>query len=194
EGSSFRLARSINKGAHTLSKRIGELLDVARGELGMLELNRKKTDLLELLHMVAEDMTPLASSRQQVLNLKLPVPLPPTWVDEERLRQVVVNLLDNSFKFTPEGGKVTLRAEKKGGALIVKVEDTGRGIPPDQQKHLFETYYHGVSDSQHISGIGLGLALSKMIVELHGGKIWVESQEGKGSKFGCSVPLHSGTS
>jgi len=85
-----------------------------------------------------------------------------------------------------------LRAEEKGDAIIVEVEDTGRGIPVDQQQHLFEEHYHVKSENEHGRGLGLGLALSKMLVELHGGKIWVESQEGKGSKFGFSVPLHGG--
>ena len=194
EGPSFRLARSINQGALTLSTRIGQLLDVARGELGMLELDRKETNLLELLQRIAEDMTPLSSSREQLFNLELPVSLPPIWIDAERLRQVVVNLLDNSFKFTPEGGKITLRAKEKDNALIVEVEDTGPGISVDQQQHLFKAYYHVVSESQRSRGLGLGLAMSKMLIELHGGMIWAESKIGKGSKFGFSVPLHSGSS
>ncbi|MFC1966885.1 sensor histidine kinase, partial [Chloroflexota bacterium] len=189
EGTLFRIARSINEGAYTLSKRIDQLLDVAMGELGLLGLDHKEIDPLEFLHKVADDMTPLASSRDQLLNLKLPVSLPPVWVDEERLRQVVVSLLGNSFKFTPEGGKITLRAEKKDNALIVEVEDTGCGIPVDQQHHLFEAYYRVKSEGQPRRGLGLGLALCKTIVELHRGKIWLESQAGKGSTFSFSLPL-----
>ncbi|MFC1847414.1 ATP-binding protein [Chloroflexota bacterium] len=194
DGPLFRLARSINQGAETLGKRIDALLDAAKGELGILELVRTETDLLDLLHRIAEDITPLAYSRNQVLSVKLPASLPKVLIDGERLRQVVVNLLDNSFKFTPEEGKITLRAEKKGDAIIVEVEDTGSGIPVDQQKHLFEASYHIESQSQHGRGLGLGLALSKLLVELHGGKIWAESQEGKGSKFGFSMPLGSSPS
>ncbi len=189
EGALFRIARSINAGSNTLSKRIDQLLDVARGEVGLLELDYKEIDLLEFFHKVADDMTPLASSSDQQLNLKLPISLPPVWVDEDRLRQVVVNLLGNSFKFTPEGGKITLRVKNKDDALIVEVEDTGYGIPVDQQQQLFEAYYRVKSERQTRSGLGLGLALCKMIVELHGGKIWFESQPGKGSTFSFSLPL-----
>ncbi|MFC2052376.1 sensor histidine kinase [Chloroflexota bacterium] len=104
--------------------------------------------------------------------------------DGERLRQVVVNLLDNSFKFTPKKGKITLRAKEKGDNIIVEVEDTGSGIPVKNQEHLFEAYYQIKREIGVGRGLGLGLTLSKMLVELHGGKMWVESQEGKGSKFG----------
>ncbi|MFC2016164.1 PAS domain S-box protein [Chloroflexota bacterium] len=194
DGILFQLARSINQGALTLEKRINVLLDTAKGELGVLELVRTETDLLDLLHRVAEDTTPLAYSRNQVLSVELPVSLPKVLVDGERLHQVVVNLLDNSFKFTSRGGKITLRAKKKGDAIIVEVEDTGSGIPLYQRKHLFEAFYHVKGQNEHGRGLGLGLALSKLLVELHGGKIWVESQEGKGSKFGFSVPLCSSAS
>ncbi len=193
DGPLFRLARSINKGAELLAKRIDTLIDAAKGELDILELVRTETDLLDLLHRIAEDATPLAYSRNQVLKVELPASLPMVSADGERLRQVVVNLLDNSFKFTPEGGRITLRAKKKGNTIIVEVEDTGPGIPVDQQQHLFEAPYRIKSENKRGSGLGLGLTLSKMLVELHGGKIWVESQEGKGSKFVFSVPLRSNT-
>ncbi|MFC1934995.1 histidine kinase N-terminal 7TM domain-containing protein [Chloroflexota bacterium] len=170
EGTSFRLARSINKGALTLSTIIGQLIDVAKGEMGILELDRKETNLIDLLQKIAEDMTPLYSSHKQLFNLELPVSLSSIWIDAERLRQVVVNLLDNSFKFTPKGGKITLRAEEKDNFLIVEVEDTGLGISMNQKRHLFEAYYRPVSKSQSSKGLGLGLPISKMLIELHGGR------------------------
>ena len=192
EGPLVQLARSINKGAEVLAKRIDALLDVAKGELGILELSRTETDFLNLLQKVAEDTTPLAYSRKQVFNVKLPKSLPMISADGERLRQVIVNLLDNSFKYTPAGGTITLRAGKKDDAIIIEVEDTGPGISADQQQHIFKESYYAKSENQHGKGLGLGLVLSRMLVELHGGKIWVESQEGKGSKFKFSVPLPSG--
>jgi len=194
EGPLFRLARSINQGANTLSSRIDALLDVAKGEMNILKLDRTETDLLHLLHRVAQDTTPLADSRNQVLDVELPRSLPKVSADGERLRQVVVNLLDNSFKFTPEGGKITIRAKTKDNAIIVEVEDTGNGIPLDQQRDLFQADYYTEGKSEHGRGLGLGLTLSRMLVELHGGKIWVESQEGKGSKFGFSLPLNNSAS
>ncbi len=191
EGATFRLAKSINEGALTLSNRIGQLIDIAKGEIGMLELDLKETNLLELIQRITEDMTPLSLSHKQLFNLELPVSLPPIWIDAERIRQVVVNLLDNSFKFTPEGGKIILRAKEKGNALIVEVEDTGPGISVDQKRHLFEAYYHSASESDGNKGLGLGLAMSRILIELHGGKIWMENQKSKGSMFGISIPLRA---
>jgi PAS domain S-box-containing protein len=185
------LAKNINRGASNLNNRIDELLDLARGEIGMLQLKPELVDLLKLLREVAGDMTPVASSHGQSLVLELPPSLPLAWADEGRLRQVVLNLLNNASKFTPEGGKIILGAREGGANLIVEVQDTGRGITIEEQQRLFEPYHRLESDREHLSGLGLGLALCKTLVELHGGRIWVQSQAGKGSTFGFSVPLEA---
>jgi PAS domain S-box-containing protein len=185
------LAKNINRGASNLNNRIDELLDLARGEIGMLQLKPELVDLLKLLREVAGDMTPVASSHGQSLVLELPPSLPLAWADEGRLRQVVLNLLNNASKFTPEGGKIILRAREDDANLIVEVQDTGRGITIEEQQRLFEPYHRLESDREHLSGLGLGLALCKTLVELHGGRIWVQSQAGKGSIFGFSVPLEA---
>ncbi len=97
-----------------------------------------------------------------------------------------MNLMINAAKFTPEGGTITLRADIKDGNLLVEVQDTGRGITEEDQKKLFQPYQS--SDKENLSGLGLGLALCKNLVELHGGKIWATSQVGKGSTFSFSIP------
>ena len=183
------IARNIHRGAANLNNRIDELLDLARGEIGMLQLDPKEVDALQLLHEIADDMTVLVSDNGQSLVLALAPSLPLVWADEERLRQVVLNLLINASKFTPEGGKITLKAKEKDGALVVEVQDTGQGISEEEQQRLFQPYHRQINDRERLSGLGLGLALCKYLVELHGGKIWVESQVGKGSTFGFSVPL-----
>jgi len=185
------LARNINRGASNLNNRIDELLDLARGEMGMLQLKSELVDLLQLLHGMVDDMALVASSQGQSLLLELPPSLPLVWADESRLRQVVLNLLSNALKFTPEGGKITLRAKRKDSALIVEVQDTGPGIAEADQQRLFEPYHRLESDQEHLSGLGLGLALCKTLVELHGGHIWVESRVGEGSTFSFSVPLRA---
>jgi PAS domain S-box-containing protein len=189
EGPLFRMAKNINRSAGNLNKRIDELLDVARGELGMLRLNLMSVDPLRVLQGLAEDMGPIALSQHQSLLLDLPPSLPRVWADESRLLQVVLNLLSNACKFTGEGGKITLKAREEGDKLIVEVEDTGPGISEAEQQRLFTAYYRGEADRERFSGLGLGLALCKMLVELHGGQIWVRSQPGKGSTFGFSLPL-----
>ena len=189
EGPLLSLARNINRGASNLNERIDELLDLAKGEIGMLKLELKPMDPLPLLREVAGGMVPVASSDGLSLFLKLPPSLPLVRADEARLRQIVVNLLDNAFKFTPEGGKITVGAKKRGANLIVEVQDTGCGITKEEQQRIFQPYYRLESDRERFGGLGLGLALSKTLVDLHGGKIWVKSEKGKGSTFSFSLPL-----
>ena len=184
-------ARNINRGASNLNKRIDELLDLARSEMGVLEIKPKPVEPLQLLHEVAGEIAPVASSYGHSLTLDLPPSLVPIRADRERLRQIVLNLLDNATKLTPEGGKITLRAKERDGFLIVEVQDTGPGIADEEQQRLFKPYHRRESDREHLSGLGLGLALCKTLVELHGGQIWVESQEGKGSTFSFSIPLEA---
>ncbi len=183
------IARNIHGGASNLSKRIDDLLDLAKVEIGMLQLNPKPVDARRLLHRIAGDMATLISSNGQSLNLALASSLPLVWADEERLQQVVLNLLINASKFTPEGGKITLKAKTKDATLVIEVQDTGPGISEEEQQRLFRPYHRQINDRDHLSGLGLGLALCKYLVELHGGNIWVESQVGKGSTFGFSIPL-----
>ena len=189
EGPLLALAKNINRGTENLDRRIDELLDLARSELGMLRLRCGAVQPLQLLQRVFDDMAPVVSSYGHSLILDLPSSLPPLWADEDRLRQVVLNLISNASKFMTEEGKITLRARKQDAHLIVEVQDTGIGIGEEEQERLFDAYYRLKGDREHLSGLGLGLALSKTLVELHGGQIWVESQKGRGSTFGFSVPL-----
>jgi len=183
------IARNIHNGASNLSKRIDELLDLAKVEIGTLRVNPKPLDPLPLLQGIADDVAAMASNNGQSLVLDVASSLPPVLADEERLRQVVLNLMINASKFTPEGGTITLKAREEGSVLVVEVQDTGRGIPEKEQQRLFQPYHRQLSDREHLSGLGLGLALCKYLVERHGGQIWVKSQAGKGSTFGFSVPL-----
>jgi len=183
------MAKNINRGACNLNRRIDELLDLARGEIGMLRLQPKQIHPIELLREVIADMTPTASSHGQSLLLDLPSSLPRVWADEVRLRQVILNLLSNACKFTPEGGSITVRAKGDNGNLLVEVKDTGPGLTDKEQQRLFQPYYRIETDRDRLSGLGLGLALSKTLVELHKGQIWVESKRGEGSTFTFSLPL-----
>jgi PAS domain S-box-containing protein len=185
------VAQNIQRGAINLNKRIGELLDLARGEIGMLRLNPKRVDILKLLKNTGSEMSVVASSNGQTLKVELPQSLPMPWADEDRLRQIIQNLMVNATKFTPEGGIIHLRAREQNGFLIIEVEDTGYGIPEEEQRRLFRPYHRQIGDREHLSGLGLGLALCKNLVQLHGGRIWVQSQEGKGSLFSFSIPINS---
>jgi two-component system response regulator VicR len=183
------LARNIRQGALNLDSRINELLDLVRGEVGMLELKLEMVDISQLLQDVTDSTKPVASRREQSLELALPSSLPAVRADPTRFQQIVTNLLDNALKFTPPGGNVRLGAKKKDNSIVVEVRDTGRGISKEEQQLLFQP--HQRSKGEASEGLGLGLALCKMLVELHGGKIWVKSSVGRGSTFGFSLPLES---
>jgi len=188
-GTLWELAQNINHGAHNLNQRIDELLDLARGEVGMLHLNPESIDSGQLLRSLVDSVKPLARKNNLLLNAELPPSLPVIQADEDRLRQVVLNLLNNAFKFTPAGGSVTVRARTGGSSLVVEVQDTGRGIDKAEQERLFEPYQQLEEERARLGGLGLGLSLSKKLVELHGGQIWVQSEKGKGSTFSFSIPM-----
>ena len=185
------LAQNICQGAYNLNQRVDELLDLARGEVGMLRLNPESVDPRQLLQGIVDSVRPVALKNGQSLSFESPSSLPVVWADEDRLRQVVLNLINNAFKFTPAGGKITLRAKEDGVNLIVEVQDTGCGISEEERQWLFEPYHQLESDRARLSGLGLGLSLAKKLVELHGGEIWVKSQKGKGSTFSFSIPLEA---
>jgi signal transduction histidine kinase len=110
--------------------------------------------------------------------------------DERKIKQILLNLLSNAVKFTPEGGRIGINAGQSDGAVEVSVTDTGIGIAPEDQPRIFEEFRQVGSDHEHKSeGTGLGLTLAKKFVELHGGRIWVESEVGKGSKFTFTLPV-----
>jgi signal transduction histidine kinase len=109
--------------------------------------------------------------------------------DERKVRQVVLNLLSNAIKFTPEGGRIEVRAKPVDGSVEVSVTDTGVGIAPEDQEAIFEEFRQVGTADQKVEGTGLGLALSRKFVELHGGRIWVKSQIGAGSTFTFTIPM-----
>jgi signal transduction histidine kinase len=183
------LARIICTGADRINRMIDELLDLARGETGMLKIKCRWLDPLMLLSDIIDYMAPKASENRQTFLAGIPISLRPLWADEGRLRQVILNLLDNAFKFTPRGGKITLNAREDDESLVISVCDNGCGIDEEEQKHLFEPYFQPQQgDVEHFKGLGLGLALARTLVELHGGRIWVKSQKAQGTTFGLSIP------
>ncbi len=185
------LAQSIHRGALNLNKRIDELLDLARSEIGTLKLSRMPIDPLPTIQEVVAGAMPLAQEKGQNLVSELPPSLPAVQVDLDRFMQVIQNLLNNALKFTAEGGTIYVRAKVDGANLVTEVQDTGRGLSKEEQERLFDPYHRLSRDRERFSGLGLGLALSKKFVELHGGQIWVKSKRGAGSTFSFSIPLES---
>ncbi len=187
------LANNIHRGANNLNRRIDELLDLARLEIGIFQMSLTSLDAAPLLIAIADDMKAMLASNGQTLCLSIPPTLPSVMGDADRLRQIVLNLMINASKFTPEGGRITLRTSIAFNNMVIEIEDTGTGISPEEQKELFQPYRSLAADKEHLSGLGLGLALCKYLVEMHGGKIWVQSEVGKGSTFSFSIPLPPAT-
>jgi two-component system, OmpR family, clock-associated histidine kinase SasA len=183
------LAKNIYRAAQNLDRRTDELLDVARGEVGLLTIAPATGDVRQLLFSMAENIKAAAARKKQQLFVDIAPELPQVSVDEDRLRQVLFNYLTNAVKYTPEGGRLTLKAYSESGEVHVEVTDSGPGISEEAQKRLFEPYYRvPQSGGERLSGLGLGLALSKMIVQLHSGRVWVKSTPGNGATFGLALP------
>jgi signal transduction histidine kinase/ligand-binding sensor domain-containing protein len=182
-------ARSINTGATNLSNKIDALMDLARGEVGMLKLEYSYVDSNKLITEVYEYMKPEASKNNQSLLLNIPSSLPMIRCDRDRIKQTLFNLIHNAFKFSPNGGEISIIAKKDDAGIIITVQDNGCGISDEEQKDLFKPYNRLNSDKAKLSGLGIGLSLVKRNVELHGGRVWVNSRKGKGSTFSFYLPL-----
>jgi len=186
-----KLIQNILHNANLLETRLAELLEIVKTGVGSLLLKPEPADIKSLLQGIGWQVSPLIKSKMQKFSLELPDSLPLIRGDGQRLEQVVLNLVTNSTKFTPEGGSITLRAKKLDTELIIEVQDNGIGIPKEAQERIFKPYSRLNADRQQHPGLGLGLALAKQVVELHGGRIWVESEPGKGSTFAFSLPTQS---
>jgi len=185
----LRIAKNINRGIRNLNNRINDLMDLARAEIGRLQLRCLNVDIQQMLHEVVDYLTPDAEKKGQQLTLEISDSLPMVNADEDRLRQIILNIVSNAMKFTPTNGKINLRAEVMDHHLIVEVKDNGCGMTTKDQKQLFQPHYTLQTNGEELSGLGIGLPLCKMLVELHGGSIWVKSQKGQGSTFSFSIPL-----
>ncbi|NPV08508.1 MAG: hybrid sensor histidine kinase/response regulator [Anaerolineae bacterium] len=181
--------QEVYDNASHLLRLIDDVLDLSRIEAVRLPVAKERVDLLSLIHDAVETASGLLRGCKVALKLELPESLPPLYADPTRIRQVLINLLNNAARFTDQGS-ITIRAELKREDVEVVVEDTGVGIPPDQVHSVFAEF-HQVDGSlrRRHDGTGLGLAICKHFVTLHGGRIWVESEVGRGSAFHFTLPL-----
>ncbi len=178
------LARLNDRLLH-LSGLVDELQDIALAEADELPLDRAPIDLEEFLRGVAADARALSVGEEKEFNLEIPAALPHVYADRRRLHQIVWNLISNALRHTGPGDVITLRAEPRAGEVLLQVADTGEGMPAETVAHVFDRFYKGKGSK----GLGLGLAITKALVEAHGGRIWVESAHGKGSVFSFTIPV-----
>jgi len=179
----------ISRSARHLLSLINDLLDLSRIEAGRLDLHQEYFPAMEALVEVLETINPLAAAKNIAIGHAVEADLALV-ADRTRFKQMLFNLLSNAVKFTAEGGRIEIRAASSDQSVEVSVIDNGIGIPREEQEAIFgEFYQSGVSTSGVREGTGLGLAITRRLVESHGGKIWVESELGKGSCFKLLLPL-----
>jgi signal transduction histidine kinase/PAS domain-containing protein len=173
-----------------MSRLILELLDVSRIETGRLEIRREPIEWTAFVHEVVHHHHTAVSDRRLALNV--PVNGKRVLGDRDRLEQVLGNLMENAVKYSPDGSEIVVTVEDKGDHLVTSVRDRGIGIPADELSQVFERFHRGRQvSSTNYGGLGLGLYISKQIIERHGGTIWVESAEGVGTAFYFSLPVAS---
>jgi len=176
-----------SSGQHLLSL-INDVLDLSKIEAGRMELELADFDLPSAIENALILLRERASRRRITLEPSIDERVGSIRGDERKVKQVLLNLLSNALKFTPEGGRIDVSARLQDGAAEVAVTDTGVGIAPEDREAVFEEFRQVGTADKKAEGTGLGLALSRKFIELHGGRIWVESEMGKGSTFGFTLP------
>jgi signal transduction histidine kinase len=172
----------------TLSTLVDDLFELARLEAGDISWTLSQVGVAELIDETVEAFRPQAEQKGLVLNESVPSDVAPVRGNPEKLQRVLYNLMQNAVRHTPQDGTVTLRAERDDGFVRIEVADDGDGIPPDQAEHVFERFFRGGDGARNGTGSGLGLAISRAIVEAHGGRIWIEPGEKRGTRVVFTVP------
>ncbi len=184
----LRFVNHIQQGARHLLALINDILDLSKVEAGRLELNRENLAVAPVLADVLTSIRPPAAAKNIAIHSSIG-PDVSIFADRVRFKQVLFNLLNNAVKFTPENGKIWVEAVERRGRLTVSVSDTGLGIPIEEQEAIFDAFHQAGATTKGVKeGTGLGLAITKRLVEEHGGRIWVESEPGKGARLSFTMP------
>ncbi len=183
-----RILEIISEESRRLIDLVNNLLDLSRMEAGMLTYNFSRANLILLVRQVIKEIEPLAESRSIQVKDEFQE-IPEVEIDQERILQAIRNLLSNALKFTPSSGVVRVTTERKNGEIIFSVSDQGPGIPEEYRERIFDKYQQAaLPEVKLYKGTGLGLAIVKKIIEAHGGKVWVEPEQERGSRFCFSLP------
>ncbi len=184
-----KMLTAITEATVWMQQLIRDLLDVSAIEAGRLSIDRRPTTLASIVSTAAGMISGEIDQRSIDLDVDIASDLPTVNVDDRRIVQVLTNLMGNAVKFTDPGGRIVVRATSTPTGVVVTVEDTGIGIDPEAQPRIFDRFWQAQSTPRR--GSGLGLAIARGIVEAHGGRIWVESQPGRGSLFSFSLPYEA---
>jgi signal transduction histidine kinase len=175
---------TIQRNTNRIQMRMDQMLDLSRMKSNRLHFNRESISLAEVMTGYISEVTPV--EKDLAIQVEIPQDLH-VYADRNALHDIFINLLSNAFKFTADGGQVSILAGPRDPSVLFEIKDTGMGIPEDRFQMIFDEFYQ-VEGGKH-GGTGLGLAIAKRLVEEHGGNIWVESQLGKGSTFYFTLPL-----
>jgi len=186
-----KLIHNIRQSAESMNRRVAELLDLATMQIGELKIEPEPLEMTHIITEVASQLRVLFKSKKQTLTLEMPDSLPKVKADRGKLEQVLFNLLSNANKFSPTGKDVILRAKRADGKIIIEIEDSAPAVTEDDKRRLFDPYYRSDDPEkrERFAGLGLGLSISRKLVELHQGDIWVENKPTKGNIFAFSLPV-----
>jgi signal transduction histidine kinase len=181
---------SVKSNAERLLALINELLDLSRIEAGQIDLRCAAIDLKPLIESTARSLRPLIDRKRQDLRLDLEEEPAVVWADADRVTQILTNLISNASKYTPEGGRITVTARRAGAFACVEIRDTGIGLSAEHQAQLFTPFFRAQPRGpDRAGGTGLGLVITRLLVELHGGQITVSSAPDQGSTFSFTLPV-----
>ena len=175
----------VSQEVERLRGSVEKIMEISRLESGRMKLHKERVQLAPLVRDAVERMKPSAALKKISLTLKV-AESPPIEADGEQVAKILVYLIDNAIKFTPEGGKVDIAAKRQGDYVLIEVKDNGKGIAPEDMPKLFTKFFQA---KPSVPGTGLGLSICKMLVEAHGGKIWCESELEQGSTFSFTLPI-----
>jgi PAS domain S-box-containing protein len=182
----------IKANADRLVALINDLLDISRIESGKIELRLTAVDLGRVLQSVARSLQPQLEQKEQRLTVEVAFDVAAVWADADRLTQIFTNLLSNAHKYTPRGGSIALRARHQADQVLIEVTDTGIGMSPEEQAQLYTRFFRAPNrTTQEVAGTGLGLTITRSLVQMHRGKLSVRSAPGEGSTFTVTLPVAS---
>ena len=189
-GSAKRDLEVVERNALMLLKHVNDLLDISKLEAGKLEMAYSKADLCRSVRLTASHFQSLAEERRIRVRLELPESQTAE-VDAEKLQRILINLLSNAFKFTPDGGEIHIRLSAQNGHALLRVEDSGKGIPADARQKIFEPFLQMDRGTSRVGGTGLGLTIVREFVELHGGTVRADASSLGGALFEVDLPLQA---
>jgi signal transduction histidine kinase len=182
----------IRNNVNRMATLVSDLTDISRIESGNLRLEPREVPVWDVIDEVVTLTRTQVTQKNQTVTVDIPHELPKSWCDRNRLAQILTNLVSNANKYTQEGGAIVIHATRDNKMIMIKIEDNGLGMTAEDQQKLFSKFFRSADDKvREAPGTGLGMSITKNLIELQGGKVWFESEVRKGTSFYFTVPIHS---